>query len=192
MKRLAILFLMMLSALNVNAQDSQMRMKFMGRGMDCSKATMSKHLQNRGYKVIRDQDNAIILEGAFQGYLDCRVVLREDYGILNFCRIILPSDNYGYDGWVKLYGDYTNIVGKLSGKYGEPKYDERYFDDEGKIYSDYSRMNAVGSGKCHYHSLFVSDGGYIIVTISEYKDIRIDYHDDENQKQIENCLNDEL
>lgn len=190
MKKLSIiLFLVIVGISSISAQE---RMKFMGKSMDCSLKEMQTHLQGRGLKYQTTFENAVHLQGTFQGYLDCDFVIRQDYGIISFCRVVLPKKSYSVS-WSQLYADYQNIVSKISAKYGQPIAEEYFEDNASYDLTDYGKISQVRDGKCHYNSLFpVGDYGLIIVAIDDSERIFIDYYDNTNSKKIEDLQNDEL
>lgn len=191
MKKLSIiLFLVIVGISSISAQE---RMKFMGKSMDCSLKEMQTHLQGRGLTYQTAFENGVVLQGTFQGYLDCDFVIRQDYGIINFCRVVLPQKSYSVS-WSQLYADYQNIVSKIAAKYGKPVVEE-YFDNEldHNLSDDFWKEQLLRDGKCHYSSAFlVSDYGLIIVSINDSKSVFIDYYDNANSKKIEDLQNDEL
>lgn len=190
MKKLSIiLFLVIVGISSISAQE---RMKFMGKSMDCSLKEMQTHLQGRGLTYQTAFENVVVLQGTFQGYLDCDFVIRQDYGIISFCRVVLPQESYSVS-WSQLYADYQNIVSKISAKYGQPIAEEYFEDNSSYDLSDYGKMSQVRDGKCHYRSAFlVGDYGLILVTINDSERVFIDYYDNTNQKKIEDLQNDEL
>ena len=189
MKKLSIiLFLIVVGISSISAQE---RMKFMGKSMNCTMKEMQAYLQGRGFKYETGMDNAVILKGTFQGYLDCDFVIRQDYGIISFCRVALQK-SYSVS-WSQLYADYQNIVSKIAAKYGEPVVEEYFEDNPSYGLSDYGKMSQVRDGKCHYSSAFlVGDYGLIIVYINDSESVFIDYYDNANSKKIEDLQNDEL
>lgn len=189
-KLLAILFLFMIGIVSLSAQE---RMKFMGKSMDCSLKEMQTHLQGRGLTYKTAFENGVLLQGSFQGYLDCDFVIRQDYGIISFCRVILPQKSISVS-WSQLYADYQNIVSKISAKYGNPyEVKEEFEDNPSYGLSDYNKMSQVREGKCNYFSIFnVGDYGFIIVTITDSEQVFIDYHDITNISKIMDMQNDEL
>ena len=190
MKKVALILALVLAGMfSLNAQE---RMKFMGKSMDCTKEEMSKHLQGRGFKYYDKGENWIRLKGTFQGRMDCTVVLRTDYSVLSFCRIVLPEKSYS-QSWNELYTEYSYMVNRLKEKYGEPTSEERFDDEPSYSFSDYQKMNHVEEGKCHYESCFlVGDYGYILVYIDSSKRVFVDYNDISNRNKIEQMQNDEL
>lgn len=194
MKKLAMILMVVMAAMtSLNAQETQVeRMKFMGKSMNCTKEVMSSYLQGRGFKYIRKEDNVIFLKGTFQGYLNCTVVIREDYGLISFCRVILPENSYD-QSWNKLYNDYENMVSKIESKYGEATFSEEYFDDEPSYgLSDYSKLDYLKKEKCHYYALWKVEAGMILVSIDSSEQVFIDYYDAVNYDKIEQKQNDEL
>ena len=84
MKKLTIIvFLVVVGIVSLSAQE---RMKFMGKSMDCSPKEMQTFLQGKGLTYQTESENGVLLQGTFQGYLDCIFAIRQDYGIINFCR----------------------------------------------------------------------------------------------------------
>ena len=190
MKKLSIiLFLIVVGISSISAQE---RMKFMGKSMDCSLKEMQTHLQGRGLTYQTAFENGVVLQGTFQGYLDCNFVIRQNYGIISFCRVVLPQESYSVS-WSQLYADYQNIVSKIAAKYGKPVVEEYFEDNPSYGLSDYGKMSQVRDGKCHYSSAFlVGDYGLIIVSINDSESVFIDYYDNANNKKIEDLQNDEL
>lgn len=191
MKKLSVvLFLIFTGIVSLSAQE---RMKFMGKSMDCSPKEMQTHLQKKGLTYLTAVENGVILQGTFQGYLDCDFVIRQDYGIISFCRVVLPQKSV-LVSWSQLYADYQNIVSKIATKYGDPTVVKEDFEDNPSYgLSDYNKMDQVRKGKCHYSSEFVvGDYGLIIVTINDSERVFIDYYDTGNYKKIEDLQNDEL
>lgn len=169
-------------------QSSSKRMKFMGKSMNCSMSAMATHLQTKGYKTESKIEGGIFMTGTFQGYRNCDVILREDYNILSFCRVILPSS---YDvSWTKLESDYKDIVSRYTEKYGEPQISR--FDFAENVYSDYDRLNLVEKDKCNYYCVFFIDGGSITINIDSSKSVWITYRDDISTEKIKKILQDEL
>lgn len=194
MKKLAMILMVVMAAMtSLNAQETQVeRMKFMGKSMDCTKEEMSRHLQGRGFKFYLEMDNGILLKGTFQGYLNCTVVIREDYGLISFCRVALPQKSFS-PSWNELYNDYKNMVSNISEKYGTPLSIEYFDDNETYDLSDYGKIRQVEQEKCHYTSEWpVGLSGFIRVTIHSSKQVFIDYYDAVNVDKIEQKQNDEL
>lgn len=190
MKKLSIiLFLVIAGISSICAQE---RMKFMGKSMDCSLKEMQTHLQGRGLTYLTAFENGVVLQGTFQGYLNCDFAIRQDYGIISFCRVALPQESV-LVSWSQLYADYQNIVSKIAAKYGQPIAEEYFEDDSSYGLSDYGKIDQVSNGKCHYSSSFlVGNYGLILVTINDSKRVFIDYYDNANSKKIEDLQNDEL
>lgn len=168
--------------------DLSQRLKFMGKSMDCSMLEMAKYLKTKGCINEYSNKNAILMTGTFLGYLDCAFVLREDYGILNFCRVILPGS---YDmSWTKLESDYNDIIYRYTQKYGVPQISKSDF--AGNPYSDYEKLDFVENDKCNYYCVFFIDGGSIIVSIESSKRVFITYEDSISTDKIEKMQQDEL
>lgn len=169
-------------------QSSSKRLKFMGKSMNCSMSAMATHLQTKGYKIEAKLEGSIFMTGTFQGYRNCDFVLREDYNILSFCRVILPGS---YDmSWTKLESDYNDIVYRYTQKYGVPQISKSDFT--GNPYSDYEKLDFVENDKCNYYCIFFIEGGSIIVSIESSKRVWITYKDDIATDKIKKIQQDEL
>ena len=190
-KRLILLLTIFITFMGSFAQQatSTQRLKFMGKSMDCSISEMATHLQTKGCKIEGKKEGIIYMKGTFSGIRNCDFVLREDYGILNFCRIILPV-NY-HMSWTNLESDYNRIVEKFTQKYGG-FFTLSSSDFEGNPYSDYEKLNFVEDGKCNYYSVFFAGGGTITVSIESVKRIFITYEDFISRDKIEKIQQDEL
>ena len=191
-KRLILLltgFITFMSSFAQQATSTQ-RLKFMGKSMDCSMLKMATHLQTKGCKINKNnlEKNFIYMSGTFQGYLGCDFVLREDYNILSFCRIVLPGS---YDmSWAELESDYNDIVYRFTQKYGVPRISTSEFEEH--PYSDYEKLKFVKDGKCNYYSVFFIEGGSISVHIDSIERIFITYEDSISKNKIKKLEQDEL
>lgn len=153
---------------------------------------MQTFLQGKGLTYQTESENGVLLQGTFQGYLDCIFAIRQDYGIINFCRVALPQESI-LVSWSQLYTDYQNIVSKISAKYGTPVATEYFEDNSSYDLSDYGKIKQVRDGKCHYTSAFlVGDYGLILVSIDDSERVFIDYYDNANSKKIEDLQSNEL
>lgn len=189
-KRLILLLTVFITFMGSFAQQttSTQRLKFMGKSMDCSMLEMATYLQTKGYKIKKDEKGFIYMSGTFQGYLGCDFVLREDYNILSFCRIVLPG-SYNMS-WAKLESDYDDIVYRFTQKYGVPLISKSEF--EGYPYNDYEKLKFVRDGKCNYYCVFFIEGGYISVSIDSIERVFITYKDSISESKIEKIQQDEL
>ncbi len=193
MKKLSVLIILVFAGIfSLSAQE---RMKFMGKSMDCTPKQMQAHLQSKGYKYELEMENGIALSGTFQGYIGCNLLIRQDYGIISWCRVALPQKSI-IASWSELYSQFVDMTDRLSVKYGKPE-TETYFDKDydsfGGELDDYDKIRLVEKGKCHYYASFeVGTYGLIIVAIHESKCVFVDYYDLENQQKVKQKQDDEL
>lgn len=187
-KRLILLLTIFITFMGSFAQQatSTQRLKFMGKSMDCSMSEMATHLKTKGCNNEYKKENVIFMIGTFLGYSNCAFVLREDYGILNFCRVILPNNT----SWAKLESDYNNVVYSYTKKYGVPQISKSEFEE--RQYSDYTKLSSVMTGNCRYYSIFFIEGGTITVSIESSKTVWITYEDYIAIDKIDKIQQDEL
>lgn len=190
-KRLILLLTIFITFMGSFAQQatSTQRLKFMGKSMDCSMSKMASYLlQTKGCKLEAKGKDFIFMKGTFQGYKNCDFVLREDYNILSFCRVVLPSS---YDiSWAKLESDYNDIVYRFTQKYGVPPISKSEFEEH--PVSDYEKLKFVKDGKCKYGCIFFIEGGTITVRIGSSLSVFITYEDIIAKDKVEKLQQDEL
>lgn len=86
------------------------------------------------------------------------------------------------NSWLDIKTSFNRIFGIINNKYGEYDYINTYFD-EPYYEDDGYEMSAVSLDKCHYSAFWMNrDNTSIGLYISKWKQIQLDYENDENTK----------
>ena len=144
------------------AMDSSNHLKFKGVPIDGTLNEFVSRMKRKGFKMIGSEDGVAVLEGDFAAYKECTIYVStlDNKDLVSQISVMFPNQ----DSWEYLYGDYKNLKGLLTEKYGKPsevteRFQSRYIDDDG------GRMLAAQTGRCKYESRFKTDNGEIILWI---------------------------
>lgn len=166
MKKLLMLFAMMLIISTAKAQDEQpvkpdevTHMSFMGIPMDCDAETFSKRLVKEKGLVrgnFADTDRPT-LKGTFSGYKDCFFIIGADDGDnVSNVGIIMPMQ----ETFSLLKSQYQTMKNRLMTKYGKPDTEVEGFRDY-EPSSDYGRMRELREGNAKFECSFLFKEGMI-------------------------------
>lgn len=200
MKRLLILFTLMLTLSTAKAQSEQQpqqvddtHMKFMGIPMDCDVETFAKRLvKQKGLE--RDKygtTDQIILKGKFSGYNNCFFILPADnVNKISSIGVILPMNS----SFQIVKTHYQTLKNRLITKYGTPTREEEGFGDY-EPSTDFSRIREIREGNAKFETTFVTAQGLIKIQIVSVDIngayVQLIYYDEENaSKRNDDTLDD--
>lgn len=174
MRRLLTLIALVL-ALTVQAQDNmtpnpnnnseQQHMKFMGIKMGGKLSTFVNNLKQKGFTTDTKTTNlqVTIMNGKFAGYNNCTLMIYPNSeGNVYLVGVLFPE----LETWSSLYANYSSIKDMLIKKYGEPLDCTETFDTDYPPRDDMDRMHQTKMERCKYSSIFDSEGGRIVESIS--------------------------
>lgn len=144
------------------AMESSNHLKFKGVPIDGKLKEFVSRMKRKGFKSLGSEDGVEVLKGDFAAYKECVIYVStlDNKDLVSRISVVFPKQ----ETWEYLYGDYKNLKGLLTEKYGQPsevteKFQDRYIDD------DNDRMHAVRMDKCKYESRFKTDKGEIVLWI---------------------------
>ena len=144
------------------AMDSSDHLKFKGVPIDGTLKEFVSRMERKGFKWLGEDNGVAVLKGDFAAYKECTIYVStlDNKDLVSQISVVFPRE----DSWEYLYGDYNNLKGLLTEKYGQPsevteKFQGMYIDD------DNDRMHAVEMDRCKYESRFKTDKGEIILWI---------------------------
>lgn len=149
---------------------------FKGISITGSVDSFARQLQKQGYSLLELEPQGASLVGKFANEYDCTIGVlgTEKSHIVYMIAVQFPEKNT----WSSLKGQYSDLKEALTLKYGEPTSCVETFDSpyyEGDNYE----MQALSLEKCRYTSLFMSDYGNVMLTISDSKCVTLLYVDNE-------------
>lgn len=171
MKRL-VLILFVLFSIGVNAQQES-HLEFKGIPITGTLDNMLNKLQERGYELVYEEENAAALEGNFANE-NCKLHVYGTPKTKVVYRIVVVFGTQ--DNWWSLKSDYKKLKEQISAKYNiRPDAKERFFDPyyEGDGYE----LQALRKGKCLYLSTFDVDNGTIHILLSDKQSVYLYYTD---------------
>lgn len=100
---------------DANAQE---HLTFEGIPIDGTLDQFTKQLENKGYEILKMEDNAALLKGSFEGNDNCQVIAgigenKDKVGLV----VVLSS---GYKKWSKVYKSYSSLKMSISKGMGNP------------------------------------------------------------------------
>ena len=175
------------------AMESSNHLKFKGVPIDGTLKKFVARMKRKGFKSLGSEDGVEVLQGDFAAYKECLIYVStlDNKDLISRISVMFPKQ----ETWEYLYGDYKNLKGLLTEKYGQPskvteKFQERYIDD------DNDRMFAVKMDKCKYETRFKTDMGEIVLWIEHENTIScfvaLCYKDKINGSIIKDIAKDDL
>lgn len=121
-----------------------------------------KMIQN-GFSHIETEDGTAILKGDFAGYKECtvRVSTLKQKDLVHTVAVLFPEKAT----WSTLFGNYSDLKGMLTEKYGEPSNVLEKFDTYSQPKDDNKKMLEVRMDRCKYNSVWQTDKGNIELSI---------------------------
>ena len=144
------------------AMENSNHLKFKGVPIDGKLKEFVSRMKRKNFKSLGNEDGVEILQGEFAGYKECVIYVStlDNKDLVSQISVEFPDQ----DTWEYLYGDYKNLKGLLTEKYGQPSEVTEKFQEE-FIEDDNERIHAVEMDMCKYETRFKTDKGEIILWI---------------------------
>ncbi len=182
------------STINISSTETQ-HLTFKGVPIDGTLKEYIEAMKKAGfiYKE-KTSDGGAILTGDFAGYKNCRIKV----STLNNCDVVnrIFVQFLDNDTWSSLIIDYENLKNMLIKKYGKPKNSSEKFTSYVSGSND-SKMIAIHNGEHEWYTLFSTDLGNIVLSITEgvksYTGaVSLTYYDKINSDKVQNAAIDDL
>lgn len=180
MKRI-ISLVMLLMALAVPGLKAADHISFMGIPVNGRISTFcNKLVSQKGLKIVNSDDSRGVytLSGRFAGYNNCEFYVFDNDDTKQVFRVdvYLPECNT----WNSIKNQYNKIV-------RDYRSNSAYrFDEAETIFEspyregDGDEVAAVKADKINYHTDFFTDGGLLVIRITQYMQVRLSFYDSEN------------
>ena len=162
-KFLTTLFLL-ISVMSFAQNQKTDHLTFKGVPIDGTLIEYISKMKQNGFSHLATNDGTAILNGDFAGYKDCTVGVStlKQKDLVHKIAVIFPDK----ETWSTLFGNYSDLKGMLTEKYGEPSEVVEKFDSYSQPSDDEDRMRKVKSDNCKYYSIWETDKGNIQLSIS--------------------------
>jgi hypothetical protein len=172
MKKILLLCLSLFIKKTINAQF------FDGVKIDGSLTSVVENYKKKGYTVVKNIENGVSMKGKALGDNIELLIFGTPKTKLAYKAVVFLTEE---KSWHSIKTSYNDLLENLKSKYGEPNSSYGFFKDpyyEGDGYE----VSAVKLEKCFYVSFWEDkDNANIMLSISEYMQVRIGY---ENAKNI--------
>lgn len=98
--------------------ESNNHLKFKGVPIDGTLKEFVSRMKRNGFKSLGSEDGVEVLQGDFAAYKECIVYVStlDNKDLVSRISVVFPKQ----ETWEYLYGDYKNLKGLLTEKYGQP------------------------------------------------------------------------
>lgn len=162
MKTKLVLLISLLFPLSLFAQSDHL--SFKGIPIDGTLNQFSNQLVRKGFTKMYSENGQAILQGDFAGYKNCYVAVStlDQEDLVYMVGVMFPD----LDQWSLLENNYTKLKEMLITKYGEPIDVVEEFQSTYQPRTDNEKLHKLKFDECTYKSIFESDKGRIVLTIS--------------------------
>lgn len=161
--------------------------QFDGVSISGSPASMINAYKAKGYYFVKTLNPTCnIMKGMFMGDLvELYINSTPKTNVVYKLTVFFPKEN----SWMNLKRFFNKVFGILNNKYGQ--YDSLYdYFDKPYYEGDGYEISAITLEKCHYSAFWLNRGNTSIgLYISQWKQIQIDYENDENARLREREVN---
>lgn len=164
MKKIFCFLIVMIVFFGANAQE---HLTFEGIPIDGTLDQFTKQLENKGYEILKMEDNAALLKGSFEGNDNCQVIAgigenKDKVGLV----VVLSS---GYKKWSKVYKSYSSLKNEYIKRYGEPiEINENFGDPKIRKPADIVKKLHEGND---YSCTFSLEQGNILLSVMYSSDL---------------------
>lgn len=163
-KALLITFLSLFTTVCL-AQESS-HLKFKGIPIDGEYKAFAQKLVQKGFSLEDSSEDGIVLTGTFMATSEVTVLVFPEPSSKNVFSVSAMID--AGDKWPIIEKKYYKVVDLYKEKYGEPTQHVEEFTVE--VHNDdFFKKNALQEGQCNYESLWETDGGRIVVSLSYFQ-----------------------
>ncbi len=151
-------------------------------------------MKQNAFSHIETEDGTAILKGDFAGYKECTVKVStlKQKDLVYTVAVQFPKK----ETWSTLFGNYSDLKGMLTEKYGEPSNVLEKFDTYSQPKDDNKKMLEVRMDRCKYNSVWQTDKGNIELSIVyeglSSSVVRLAYLDKANGEIIRQKAKDDL
>ena len=176
------------------AMENSNHLKFKGVPIDGKLKEFVSRMKRKGFKRLGSEDGVEVLQGDFAAYKECVIYVStlDNKDLVSHISVVFPDQ----DTWEYLYGDYKNLKGLLTEKYGQPSEVTEKFQGYSKPEDNNSRMHEVKMDRCKYETRFKTEKGEIILWIDHESVtscfVVLCYKDKINSGIIKNIAKDDL
>lgn len=162
--KLLTTLLILITVMSFAQDQTTEHLNFKGVPIDGTLIEYVAKMKQNGFNHIATKDGIAYLNGEFAGYKDCSVGVStlKQKDLVHKIVVVFPDK----ETWSMLFGNYSNLKEMLTEKYSNPSEVIEEFDGYSQPNDDRSKMYAVGSDRCKYHSIWQTDKGNIQLSIS--------------------------
>lgn len=197
MKKIVVTLFLVLSFTLTFAQSSE-HLKFKGVPIDGTLNEYVLKMKQTGFQLVGTDDGVALLEGEFAGYRGCMVGVKtlQKKDLVHEIVVFFPSQ----DKWSGLSYDYERLKTMLTKKYGNPAECVEQFVNTPTyidIDDDNDKLREVENDHCEYYSVYNTDNGSILLTISNDGylfgcRVKLFYSDKINSEKFDNAAMEDL
>lgn len=192
MKKITLSFIFGLFTLFTSAQSNRAATissfgkeipEFLGIEVDGKRDEVIEKFKAKGFIVKGDinKGNVVSMKGSVGNLnFDLNIVSTPKSKVVRKFAVYLPEQS----SWNILLDEYTRYKMTLTDKYGNPEKSFDFFSSPYKLGDGYE-MTAVAAEKAHYSSYWTLKGYTLSIEISQWKQVRIAYENDNNSKLAE-------
>ena len=195
MKRILTIVAFIFSFMFVMAQTPNKYLTFMGIPITGTLENFAQKMEDKGLKKISLAKNAIMFEGEFAGYSECKIFVYKvpNRNVVHRVFVFFPKES----SWADLEKEYYKFKGMLTNKYGEPASHSETFKEGALTFNDAAKMSSLKEGNGVYWSGWEVDNGTIYMEIFTTPDedggrISLGYSDKINDALAEKAKADDL
>lgn len=189
-KTLLIALLTLFSVVCLGQEDAHL--KFKGIPIDGEYKAFSQKLVQKGFKQVEVSTDGIVLVGNFMATPGVMVVIYPD-PTSKAVSMVSAMIETG-DSWAQIESKYYDVIDTYKEKYGEPTEHVEEFTTEVHN-SDSWRKNALHDGQCNYKTLWETEGGRIVISLTYFNFkhyIVCAYVDEQNVKALRQTIIDDI
>ena len=186
MKRIIIIAVTLFFGISGYCQE---HMKFMGIEMNVKTSKFVRMLKQEGFGIYYREGGSYIMEGDFARYDSDIFIYSNNHKMVYKTVAVIDSYSWGYCKNI-----YDELLTNLKVKYGDPavttnEFLPPYEEGNGR------ELTALKAGNVHWHSLWVTDAGRILLSIN-YSSVKglpivgLSYEDKQNSLDVPGVIDD--
>lgn len=178
--------------ISVYAQAQIEHLIFKGIPVDGEYKAFAQKLVQKGFSLEDSSEDGIVLTGTFMATPEVTVLVFPEPSSKNVFSVSAMID--AGDKWPIIEKKYYKVVDLYKEKYGEPTQHVEEFTVE--VHNDdFFKKNALQEGQCNYESLWETEGGRIVISLSYFRFnyyVICAYEDEQNVKARRQTMIDDI